>query len=66
MQTVEDIKKVVRDKYAEIVKQAEKKGKSSGCCEPTGCCGSSEIDYSVNLVRNSFYHTFIYFLRNFV
>lgn len=47
MQTVKDIKKVVRDKYAEIVKQAEKKGSSSGCCEPTGCCGSSEIDYSV-------------------
>ena len=47
MQTVKDIKKVVRDKYAEIVKQAEKKGSSSGCGEQTGCCGSSEIDYSV-------------------
>lgn len=47
MKTENEIKKVVRDKYAEIVKQAEKKGSSSGCCEPTGCCGTSEIDYSV-------------------
>ncbi len=47
MQTGKEIKKVVRDKYAEIVKQAEEKGKSSGCCEPTGCCGTSEIDYSM-------------------
>lgn len=47
MKTEKEIKKVVRDNYAEIVKQAEKKGSSSGCCAPTGCCGTSEIDYSV-------------------
>ncbi len=47
MKSSKEIKEVVRDKYAEIVKQAEKQENSTGCCEPTGCCGSSEIDYSV-------------------
>jgi len=47
MKSSEEIKEVVRNKYAEVVKQSEKNDGSTGCCEPTGCCGSSEIDYSV-------------------
>lgn len=41
------IKEVVKNKYAEIVKQASANESSSGCCETTGCCGTAEIDYSV-------------------
>jgi len=41
MESAKEIKEVVRDKYAKIVKQSEAKENSSGCC------GSSEIDYSV-------------------
>jgi len=47
MKSSNEIKEIVRDKYAEIVKEAEKKKSFSGCGETTGCCGSSEIDYSV-------------------
>jgi arsenite methyltransferase len=47
MKSSKNIKEIVRNKYAEIVKEADKKESSSGCCETTGCCGSSEIDYSV-------------------
>ena len=47
MNSSKEIKEIVRNKYAEIVKDAELRESSSGCCETTGCCGSSEIDYSV-------------------
>ena len=47
MESAKGIKEVVRDKYTEIVKQAEEKENSTGCCGTTGCCGSSENDYSV-------------------
>ncbi|KUG24775.1 trna (adenine57/58-n1)-methyltransferase [hydrocarbon metagenome] len=47
METSNEIKKVVKDKYAEIAKAA----KGSGCCGPVDCCGSTNesniIDYSV-------------------
>jgi len=47
METPNEIKKVVKDKYAEIAKAA----KGSGCCGPVDCCGSTNesniIDYSV-------------------
>ena len=42
-----EIKEFVKNKYAEIVTKAEDRNKSTGCCETTGCCGSSEIDYSI-------------------
>jgi len=41
MQSNEEIKQVVRDKYAQIVTEAEEKEKS--CC----CCGKDEFDYSI-------------------
>lgn len=47
IKTSNEIKKVVKDKYAEIAKAA----KGSGCCGPVDCCGSTNesniIDYSV-------------------
>jgi arsenite methyltransferase len=45
MQTAEEIKKTVKEKYGEIAKASQ----SSGCCGPT-CCGDSEnkiVGYSV-------------------
>lgn len=42
-----EIKEIVKSKYAEIVTKADEKNQSTGCCEPTGCCGSSEVDYSI-------------------
>lgn len=45
MQTSEELKKVVKEKYGEIAKAT----KSSGCCGPT-CCGDSEskiVGYTV-------------------
>lgn len=46
MNTSEEIKKIVKDKYSEIVKQSQQ----SGCCAPkeeTSCCNSSaDIDYT--------------------
>lgn len=47
MDKSKEIKEVVKNKYAEIVKQASANESSSGCCETTGCCGTAEIDYSV-------------------
>lgn len=47
MESPNEVKKMVKDKYAEIAKAA----KGSGCCGPVDCCGSSNesniIDYSV-------------------
>jgi len=47
METPNEVKKMVKDKYAEIAKAA----KGSGCCGPVDCCGSTNesniIDYSV-------------------
>jgi SAM-dependent methyltransferase len=43
MQTTDEIKKVVKEKYGEIAKN------NSSCCGPTSCCGtdSKVIDYSI-------------------
>jgi ubiquinone/menaquinone biosynthesis C-methylase UbiE len=43
MQTSEEIKKVVKEKYGEIAE------KNSSCCGPTSCCGPSNkaVDYTV-------------------
>ena len=38
METPDEIKQIVKEKYGEIARNA----KSSGCCEPTSCCGTSE------------------------
>ncbi|MBS1653338.1 MAG: arsenite methyltransferase [Bacteroidetes bacterium] len=42
MQTSEEIKKAVREKYAEIVNQP-KHHNSSSCCGATSCCGTKEV-----------------------
>ena len=43
METSEDIKKMVREKYAGIAIQSEKVPGSCGC----GCGGDDNIDYSI-------------------
>ncbi|MCF8242887.1 MAG: arsenite methyltransferase [Melioribacteraceae bacterium] len=45
METPNEIKKTVKEKYAEIAVQS----KGSGCCGPTSCCGDSpaDVDYSI-------------------
>ncbi len=43
MNTPEEIKLVVKNKYAEIAKSAV----SNGCCGPTSCCTPNKIDYIV-------------------
>ena len=44
MKTKENLKKIVKEKYAEIAAASEDKT----CCEPTACCGSTDItEYSV-------------------
>ncbi len=46
MNSSENIKKVVKNKYAEI---ANKSGSNKNCCGPTSCCGTdnSVLEYSV-------------------
>jgi len=41
---MEDIKKVVQEKYSEIAKQSKDQNETS-CCGSTGCCG--EVDYTI-------------------
>jgi len=43
METPNDIKKVVREKYAEIAKSSN----VESCCGPTSCCTPSASDYTV-------------------
>lgn len=43
MNTPEEIKLVVKNKYAEIAKSTS----SSGCCGPTSCCTPDKNDYTV-------------------
>ncbi len=43
MNTPEEIKLVVKNKYAEIAKSAE----GTGCCGPTSCCTPDKNDYTV-------------------
>jgi arsenite methyltransferase len=42
MQTNEEIKKTVREKYAEIANQSKQEN-SSSCCGATGCCSTKEV-----------------------
>jgi arsenite methyltransferase len=44
MQTDNEIKKIVKEKYGQIAKQ------STSCCGPTSCCGTSNnkiVDYTI-------------------
>ena len=43
MNTPEEIKLVVKNKYAEIAKSSE----DDGCCGPTSCCSPNKNDYTV-------------------
>ena len=43
MNTPEEIKLVVKNKYSEIARSAN----SSGCCGPTSCCSPDKNDYTV-------------------
>jgi ubiquinone/menaquinone biosynthesis C-methylase UbiE len=47
MNTSKELKEVVKNKYAQIVKQSEEREQSTGCCETSGCCESAEIDYTI-------------------
>jgi len=46
MYTSADIKKVVKQKYGEVVEK-QKKTKAASCCDP-GCCGDSDVDLVVD------------------
>ena len=41
---MEDIKKLVQEKYGQIAKQNQE-GEKTSCCEPSGCCDST-VDYT--------------------
>ena len=47
MNTEEELKNLVRENYSKIAKQSEEKSNSTGCCEPSGCCDSKELDHAV-------------------
>ena len=41
----EDLKRIVKEKYGEIVKGSEQQDKASCCCQSSDCCSS--VDYTV-------------------
>jgi len=50
MQTENEIKEIVREKYGEIAKQ------SSSCCGPTSCCGTTDSKIAGYTVMQDDYH----------
>lgn len=45
MNTAEELKEIVRQKYGEIAQTDDRQGVSCGC-EPSSCCGPSATDAS--------------------
>ena len=58
MNTAEELKEIVRQKYGEIALQDDAKGVEVGCgCGPTSCCGPTETNASYSILMNDEYQS---------
>ncbi len=58
MNTADELKAIVRQKYGEIAQQDDTQGVAVDCgCGPTSCCGPAATDASYNILMNDEYQT---------
>ena len=58
MNTAEELKEIVRQKYGEIAQTDNAQGVTvDGCCGPSSCCGPANTDASYSILMNDEYTT---------